>query len=108
MRITASFPQGDTHYMVIKGIKPFGRIQIYGMDFHTDPRFESYNSSGYKYDAETGTLFLKMRHKAENEDVVIWFSPAGSASDNAASPADSAAPADDGSNADSASAGTGY
>ena len=25
------------------------------------------------YDAETGTLFLKMRHKAEYEDVVIWF-----------------------------------
>jgi len=73
MRITASFPQGDTHYMVIRGIKPFRRIQIYGMDFRTDPRFESYNSSGYRYDAETGTLFLKMRHKAEYEDVMIWF-----------------------------------
>lgn len=107
MRITASFPQGDTHYMVIRGIKPFGRIQIYGMDFHTDPRFESYNSSGYKYDPETGTLFLKMRHKAENEDVVIWFSPAGSAQDKAAS-SDDAQPAGDGSGTDSSSAGNGY
>ena len=107
MRITVSFPQGDTHYMVIRGIKPFGRIQIYGMDFHTDPRFESYNSSGYKYDAETGTLFLKMRHKAENEDVIIWFSPAASAQDKAA-PSDDAQPADDGSGTDSATAGNGY
>ena len=80
MRITVSFPQGDTHYMVFKGIKPFDRIQIYGMEFHTDPRFETYNSSGYRYDAGTGTLYLKMRHKSEYEDVVLWFSkekPAG-------------------------------
>ena len=102
MRITASFPQGDTHYMVIRGIKPFRRIQIYGMDFRTDPRFESYNSSGYRYDAETGTLFLKMRHKAEYEDVMIWFgSPSsgdsgalssGALGDQAEAPAEAANP----------------
>jgi hypothetical protein len=94
MRITASFPQGDTHYMVIKGIKPFGRIQIYGMDFRTDPRFETYNSSGYRYEAETETLFLKMRHKAEYEDVVIWFTPPAGPGGNAA-PAEDAPSADD-------------
>ncbi len=69
---TVRFPQGDTHYMVVRGVKPFNRIQIYGMDFRTDPRFESYNSSGYRYNEETSTLYLKMRHKAEIEEVVIW------------------------------------
>ncbi len=95
MRITASFPQGDTHYMVIKGIKPFGRIQIYGMDFRTDPRFETYNSSGYRYEAETETLFLKMRHKAEYEDVVIWFTPPAGPGGNAAPASENAGVVDD-------------
>jgi len=72
MKITARFPQGDTHYMVLRGIKPFYRISIYGLDFRTDPRFESYNSSGYVYNEQTGTLYLKMRHKAEYEDVIVY------------------------------------
>ena len=85
MRISVGFPQGDTHYMVFKGIKPFDRIQIYGMEFHTDPRFETYNSSGYRYDAATETLYLKMRHKTEYEDVVLWFSKEKPASAQGAS-----------------------
>jgi hypothetical protein len=72
LRITTKFPQGETHYMVIRGIKPFYRIVIYGMDFRTDPRFESYNSSGYRYNEETQTLFLKMRHKTDYEDILIY------------------------------------
>lgn len=80
MKITVTFPQGETHYMVLRGIKPFYRIQIYGMDFRTDPRFESYNSSGYRYNEQTETLFLKMRHKTENEDVVIYFGDSGEGS----------------------------
>ena len=43
------------------------------MDFHPDPSFESYNSSGYRYNEDTGTLYLKMRHKAEYEDVTLYF-----------------------------------
>lgn len=73
LRIETRFPQGETHYMVIRGIKQFRRIQIYGMDFRTDPRFESYNSSGYRYDEETETLYLKMRHKSEYEEVTVWL-----------------------------------
>lgn len=73
LAITVGFPQGETHYMVIRGIKPFYRIQLYGMDFRTDPRFESYNSSGYRYNEDTETLFLKMRHKVEMEDIVIYL-----------------------------------
>ena len=76
VKLTVKFPQGETHYMVIRGVKPFSRIQIYGMDFRTDPRFESYNSSGYRYSAETETLYLKMRHKAEFEDVILYYEEA--------------------------------
>ncbi|HHU36938.1 MAG TPA: hypothetical protein GXZ47_06890 [Treponema sp.] len=73
VRFVVQFPRGQTHYMVMSGIKPFSKIQLYGMDFRTDPRFESYNSSGYRYNAETETLYLKMRHKEEYEDIVIYY-----------------------------------
>lgn len=72
VKYTVQFLQGKSHYMVLNGIEPFSRIQLYGMDFRTDPRFETYNSSGYRYDAATKTLYLKMRHRSEFEDVVIY------------------------------------
>ncbi len=86
LRFVTRFPVGETHYMVIRGVKPFSRIQIYGMDFRTDPRFESYNSSGYRYSEETETLYLKMRHKSEYEEVTLYLG-APETLPNAASPA---------------------
>ena len=64
---------GDTHYMIIRGIRPFYRIQVYGIDFRSDPRFEIYNSSGYVYDERTRTLLLKMKHKKDDEDIVLFL-----------------------------------
>ena len=64
---------GDTHYMIIRGIRPFYRIQIHEIDFRTDPRFEMYNSSGYIYDERTRTLLLKMKHKKDDEDIVLFL-----------------------------------
>ena len=72
--ITVSFKQGDSHYITINGIKPFVGIEIYGLSFHTDPRFETYNSSGYIYNEKTHTLFLKSRHKVSNEKIRLYFS----------------------------------
>lgn len=71
--ITIDFPAGDTHYLIIKGIRPFEGIEIYGMPFRTDPRFESYNSSGYVYDEQTQTLFLKSRHKTAREIIRLMY-----------------------------------
>ena len=64
---------GDTHYMIIRGIRPFYRIQVYGIDFRSDPRFEIYNSSGYVYDERTRTLLLKIKHKKDDEDIVLFL-----------------------------------
>lgn len=71
--IQTSFPAGYTHYMIINNVEPFKSIEIYDMLFRTDPRFESYNSSGYVYDAETKTLFLKYRHKTYTEKVRLFY-----------------------------------
>ena len=70
--ISLDFPQGDSHYVIINGIKPFKSIEIYGLSFRTDYRFETYNSSGYVYDSKTNTLFLKYRHKAGTEIVKLY------------------------------------
>ena len=69
------FPEGDTHYIIIKGVEPFNSIYIYDMAFRTDPRFETYNSSGYVYSESEKTLYLKSRHKSKNELIRLWCSP---------------------------------
>lgn len=78
--ITIDFPQNDTHYLILKGIRPFDTIEIYGLSFHTDPRFENYNSSGYVYNEQTQTLFLKSRHKSEKEVIHLAYKRARTAS----------------------------
>ena len=67
------FPTEETHYMILSGIEQFSSIEIYGLQYRTDPRFETYNSSGYVYNAQTKTLFLKFRHKSPVETVRLFY-----------------------------------
>ena len=73
---TIDFPEGDTHYVILKGIPVFNLIYIYDMSFRTDPRFETYNSSGYVYKRPSETLLLKSRHKTEYEKVRLVYQEA--------------------------------
>ena len=59
----------------LKGIPAFQQIFIYDMAFRTDPRFETYNSSGYVYKSDSQTLLLKSRHKSENENIRMSYTP---------------------------------
>ena len=43
------------------------------MAFRTDPRFETYNSSGYVYKPESETLLLKSRHKTQLEEIKMSY-----------------------------------
>lgn len=74
LEIRIKFPVGESHYMIFTGIKPFNAIEMYGLNYRSDPQFEIYNSPGYIYDFATQTLFVKMRHKAEYEKVVLTYS----------------------------------
>lgn len=69
------FPAGLSHYVFVSGIAPFQRIQIYGMDFRSDARFESYNSSGYVYRAAERMLLLKSLHRNRQEIVQLFYQP---------------------------------
>ena len=71
--IVIDFPQGSSHYIILNGIHPFSEIDIYGVPFRSDPRFEAYNSSGYVYNERTHTLFLKSRQKSQKETVRLVF-----------------------------------
>ncbi|OJF76344.1 MAG: hypothetical protein BKP49_07685 [Treponema sp. CETP13] len=71
--IDCTFPKGTSHYMIMHGIKQFSSIEIYGLKYRTDPRFEWYNSSGYAVDTEKDILFLKFRQKADTEKVRLFY-----------------------------------
>jgi hypothetical protein len=75
--ITVNFPAGETHYMLIRGVRPFVRIQLYEMNFRTDPQFERYDSSGWSYNSQEQTLLVKMRHRSSSERIriVFWEEP---------------------------------
>ena len=69
--IAVRFPAGETHYMLIQGIRSFARVQLYNMDFRTDPQFERYDSSGWAYNSQEQTLMIKMKHRVTEEHIRI-------------------------------------
>lgn len=70
------FPEGQSHYLTLHGIRPFHRIEMYGIPFRSDARFEMYDSSGYAYNDEHGILYVKMKHKSEYEVIRLSLSVA--------------------------------
>ena len=73
VNISIDFPLSQTHYVILNGIQQFKTIYIYDMAFRTDPRFETYNSSGYVYQAATETLLLKSRHRSKVERIRLAY-----------------------------------
>jgi hypothetical protein len=71
--IAVSFPIGETHYMLIRGLRPFTKIQLYGIDYRTDPRFESYDSSGWSFSSSERTLLLKLKHRSQVEHIRMFY-----------------------------------
>ncbi|MDR3166478.1 MAG: hypothetical protein LBT93_00925 [Treponema sp.] len=71
--ISVTFPVGETHYMMIRGIRPFSKIQLYNIDYRTDPQFERYDSSGWSYSSSEQTLLLKIRHRDSEEHIRIFY-----------------------------------
>ena len=69
-RFTFSFPVGATHYVLLQGIKPFQTLRLHGLAWKTDPGYYRY-SDGWVYDAATQTLFLKLTHREEVEELLV-------------------------------------
>lgn len=61
------------HYMAIYGIKPFSVIKLYDINYSPDSAFESYDASGYLYDRAGSVIYLKMKHKTQEERIDLQF-----------------------------------
>ncbi|MBQ0039377.1 MAG: hypothetical protein KBS64_02980 [Treponema sp.] len=72
--IFIDFPLNLTHYLILNGVPNFhGKIEIQGQMFRTDPRFETYNSSGYVYQQNNRALLIKSRHKSKMELIRLFY-----------------------------------
>jgi hypothetical protein len=73
LNIDVSFPAGMTHYVIIRGIRPFIKIQLHEQDWRTDNQFERYDSSGWVYYPQDQTLILKLKHRTALESVRVFY-----------------------------------
>jgi hypothetical protein len=72
--ILVSFPQGETHYMLIRGVRPgFTRLYLYNMNYRTASDFERWDSSGWSYSASEQTLLVKMKHRTRIEHIQVFW-----------------------------------
>jgi hypothetical protein len=68
-----SFPIGDTQYMYVFNVPQFSALQMHGLNYRSDPRFEQYNAPGWLYSAAERTLMLKMVQQSPLELIRIVF-----------------------------------
>jgi len=73
LNISVSFFANMAHHMIIRGIRPFLRIQIHGTDWRSDSQFERYDSSGWIYYPEDQILIIKLRHRTTTENIRIIY-----------------------------------
>ncbi len=69
-RIAFDFPAGLTHTFAVRNIPPFYQMNMLGYRWNSDHRFQNY-SSGWWYDRQHNTLFVKIRHREKTEELVI-------------------------------------
>jgi hypothetical protein len=73
LEFDVEFPVSETHYLMIRGIKPFSKIQMRGIDYRSDPQFERYDSPGWVYSPSEQALLIKMVHRSEHEIIKIFY-----------------------------------
>lgn len=73
LQFSTSYPEGYSHYVILEGIIPFEKIQLYGINYNMDPEFEIYNASGYFYKRNEKKLFVKMKHKKAQEEIKLFY-----------------------------------
>ncbi|MDR2553783.1 MAG: hypothetical protein LBD31_11555 [Treponema sp.] len=73
LELTVNFPPGETHYMLIRGIRPFTRFRLNGTNVSPDPQFERYDASGWTYSAAEQTLLVKLRHRLPVERISLAY-----------------------------------
>lgn len=70
LNIDLYYPKGQIHHVILRGIDPFDRIILHGIQWKSDPRFQRY-SDGWVYDSVNRTLYVKIRQRASRESISI-------------------------------------
>lgn len=70
LKLRFQFPVGSAESLVVSGIGPFESILLHGIRWRTDPQFQGY-TDGWYYSAATRTLYVKIKHREEQEELVI-------------------------------------
>jgi hypothetical protein len=73
LNVSFTFPTGSSHYIIIRGVRPFIKVQLHDTDWRSDSQFESYDSSGWVYYSQDQALVLKLRHRSSVETVRIIY-----------------------------------
>jgi len=87
--IFVDFPVGQTHSVMLRGIRPFALLQIHNQNTARNPSFEdNHNISGWDYFEEEETLVVKIQHRANVERIRVLFTiPAVAAAPATTTPA---------------------
>jgi len=71
-RFVFRFPTGSAEHIVIAGVPAFDHITMHGIRWRTDPQFQSY-TDGWAYSAATKTLYVKIKHREDLEELIVHF-----------------------------------
>lgn len=64
------FPAGQTHIFAVRNVDPFYQMNLLGYIWNPDHRFLNY-SSGWWFDRAHNTLFVKIKHRQQREEILI-------------------------------------
>lgn len=65
-------PVGEAHYILFQGVEPGFRLRLLGINWNPDPIFQYYYA-GWYYDEETRSLFVKIKHRQKEEEILISY-----------------------------------
>ena len=71
-RFFFSFPIGETHYLLIQGLRPMTSMIMHEIPWKSDPEYFRY-TDGWTYDESTQTLFVKLTHRKISEELVLNY-----------------------------------
>jgi hypothetical protein len=73
LNFAADYPVGSYHFVALYGVQPFRNLQLYNINYNMDASFERYNASGYFYKRQAQTVYVKMSHRSERENIRFQY-----------------------------------
>lgn len=70
--ITLDFPVDEIEYVVVRGVGQFDSINMYGLQWNGDWRFQNYDVGGWYYDPQREVLYMKIQHRNTVERIRVF------------------------------------